>query len=144
MFSKILLATDGSDLALASAKVAATLAKKFTADLIVVTIFALPTSIRPFPPLAGLDLDVDKAAIDKGQEEILTRTAQVLDAQGVTYMPWKEMGHPAATIIRVAEEEKCDLIVLGSRGLGGVMRFLLGSVSDAVAHHAHCPVLIVR
>jgi len=143
MFSKILLATDGSDHALASAQVAATLAKKFSADLLVVTIFALPTSVRPFPPIVGLDLDVDKAAIERGQEDILTRTGRVLDAQKVSYTPWMEIGHPAATIIRVAEEEKCDLIVLGSRGLGGVMRFLLGSVSDAVVHHAHCPVLIV-
>lgn len=68
----------------------------------------------------------------------------MLDAQNLAYTPSKEMGHPAATIIRVAEDEKCDLILLGSRGLGEVKRFLLGSVSDAVVHHAHCPVLIVR
>ena len=59
-------------------------------------------------------------------------------------MSRKETGHPADVILCVGEEESCDLIVLGSRGLGEVKRFLLGSVSDAVAHHAYCPVLIVR
>jgi nucleotide-binding universal stress UspA family protein len=46
--------------------------------------------------------------------------------------------------MRVAEEEGCDLIVLGSRGLSDVKAFLIGSVSDRVAYQAHCPVLIVK
>ena len=44
----------------------------------------------------------------------------------------------------LSAEEKADLIVLGSRGLSGIKAFLLGSVSDRVAHHAPCSVLIVR
>ncbi len=47
-------------------------------------------------------------------------------------------------IVKVAEEVRAGLIVMGSRGLGGVRRTLMGSVSDAVVRHAHCPVLIVR
>ncbi|MEM2491290.1 MAG: universal stress protein [Candidatus Bathyarchaeia archaeon] len=47
-------------------------------------------------------------------------------------------------MLRAAEEEKVDLIAIGSRGLSGVKAFLLGSVSDKVSHHAKCPVLIVR
>jgi nucleotide-binding universal stress UspA family protein len=143
MFSKILLATDGSDCALQAAKVVAALARKFSADLLVLTVFAMPTSFPPFPRVAGLDLDVDHSSIRKRQEDILVLTGRVLDTQEVAYMSRKETGHPADVILRVGEEESCDLIVLGSRGLGEVKRFLLGSVSDAVAHHAHCPVLIV-
>jgi nucleotide-binding universal stress UspA family protein len=44
----------------------------------------------------------------------------------------------------LAEEEGADLIVMGSRGLGGIRRALMGSVSDSEVHHAHCPVLVVR
>ncbi len=46
--------------------------------------------------------------------------------------------------MRVAEETGADLVVMGSRGLGGIRRALMGSVSDSVVRHAHCPVLVVR
>jgi nucleotide-binding universal stress UspA family protein len=47
-------------------------------------------------------------------------------------------------LIHLSEEIGAGLIILGSRGLGGVRRALMGSVSDSVVRHAHCPVLIVR
>ncbi len=47
-------------------------------------------------------------------------------------------------IVRLAEELGVGLIVLGSRGVGGVRRALMGSVSDSVVRHAHCPVMVVR
>jgi nucleotide-binding universal stress UspA family protein len=47
-------------------------------------------------------------------------------------------------IVHLAEELGAGLIVMGSRGLGGVRRALMGSVSASVVHHAHCPVMIVR
>ena len=46
--------------------------------------------------------------------------------------------------MRLAEELDAGLIVVGSRGLGGVRRALIGSVSDSVVRHAHCQVLVVR
>ena len=51
--------------------------------------------------------------------------------------PWQE-------ICKAAEREKANLIVVGSRGMGTLKRTLLGSVSDSVLHHAHCPVLVCR
>lgn len=53
-------------------------------------------------------------------------------------------GPPADAILRVAETEKHDLIVMGSRGLGLFQELLLGSVSERVVRHAKIPVLIVR
>ena len=47
-------------------------------------------------------------------------------------------------IVHLAEELGAGLIVMGSRGLGGVRRALMGSVSASVVHHAHCPVMVVR
>lgn len=53
-------------------------------------------------------------------------------------------GDPATAILHVAEEVDTDLIVVGARGLGAVQRFLRGSVSTRVAHHAPCSALIVE
>lgn len=53
-------------------------------------------------------------------------------------------GDPGEAIVHVAEKESCDLIITGSRGMGVIRRTILGSVSDYVLHHAHCPVLICR
>ena len=58
---------------------------------------------------------------------------------------WRDIqvqGNPVDTILRVADREKVDLIVVGSQGLRGVKELLLGSISSGVLHHATCPVLI--
>ena len=53
-------------------------------------------------------------------------------------------GRPADKIVEIAKQESFDLIVIGSRGLGGIKEIFLGSVSDRVADESHCPVLIVK
>ncbi|KAL4225864.1 hypothetical protein ACF0H5_013853 [Mactra antiquata] len=53
-------------------------------------------------------------------------------------------GTPRTEILRVAEEEKVDMIITGTRGMGSVRRTFLGSVSDHVIHHSHVPVLVCR
>jgi len=53
-------------------------------------------------------------------------------------------GEPDKEIIRLSEEIDATMIVMGSRGLGAVRRALMGSVSDSVVKHAHCPVLVMR
>lgn len=51
---------------------------------------------------------------------------------------------PGEVICSVAEEDKATMIVMGTRGLGKVRRTIMGSVSDYVVHHAHCPVIVCR
>ena len=53
-------------------------------------------------------------------------------------------GSPGEAIVKAAEDDKADMIIMGSRGLNRYRRTLLGSVSDYVLHHAHCPVCICR
>jgi nucleotide-binding universal stress UspA family protein len=62
----------------------------------------------------------------------------------VTAQAHLRLGHPDNEIVRLGEELGAGLIVMGSRGLGGVRRALMGSVSDSVVRHAHSSVLIVR
>jgi nucleotide-binding universal stress UspA family protein len=54
------------------------------------------------------------------------------------------VGFPDAEIVELADKLSAGLIVVGSRGLGPLRRVLMGSVSDSVVRHAHCPVLMVR
>jgi nucleotide-binding universal stress UspA family protein len=54
------------------------------------------------------------------------------------------LGRPDGAIVWLAEEIRAGLVVLGSRGLGGMRRTLIGSVSDSVVRHAHCSVMVIR
>lgn len=75
---------------------------------------------------------------------LLETDAATLRSAGVETQVRLLRGDPATEITRLAREEEFDLVVLGSRGLGRFQGMVLGSVSDRVAHTAHCPVLIVR
>jgi universal stress protein E len=70
--------------------------------------------------------------------------AQVARAAGARPIRERALGRPEYAILEAAERERSDLVVVGSRGLSGVARVLLGSVSEYVATHAHCSVLVVR
>jgi nucleotide-binding universal stress UspA family protein len=145
MFSKILLASDGSDCAMKAAQAAAVLAKQFQASLTVIYVYTIP--VMPSPMIAlpgGIDSAVFSQYADEVQDAVARRTGRVLEEAGVEYTLRHEVGHPAEVIVRVAEAEGYDLIVLGSRGLSEIKSFFMGSVSDRVCHHAHCPVLIVK
>jgi nucleotide-binding universal stress UspA family protein len=146
MFSRILLASDGSEDALKAAAFVADLARKYGSQVTVLHVFNMPISPVAFVGAPGIELDapmMDQYA-DDVQAAVARRTGRVLEEAGVEYDTRLEKGHPADRIVEVAEEGHYDLIVLGSRGLSEFKRFLLGSVSDRVSHHAHCPVLIVK
>jgi nucleotide-binding universal stress UspA family protein len=83
--------------------------------------------------------------MEQAAEGVITITTPILDEVGVEYDTRIEYGHTAETIVRVANEEQIDLIVMGSRGLTAASALLLGSVSHKVLHAIHDkPVLIVR
>src|SRR5215216_2897330 len=72
------------------------------------------------------------------------RIALIAAAGGGVSGEHARVGRPAQEIVALAQEIEAGLIVMGSRGRGGVRRALMGSVSDSVVRHAHCPVLVVR
>jgi nucleotide-binding universal stress UspA family protein len=70
---------------------------------------------------------------------------KVKEAGGTVAQAHLRMGERRdRAIVNLADEIGAGLIVMGSRGLGGIRRALMGSVSDSVVRHAHCPVLVVR
>ena len=81
---------------------------------------------------------------DEANPEELDASVKAVSSLGVTPLREMAMGRPEHTLVRVAERDEVDLIVVGHRGIGGMTRRLLGSVSEHVAHHAPCSVFVVR
>jgi nucleotide-binding universal stress UspA family protein len=147
MFKHIMLCTDGSEYALKAAVIAAAIASKFDAKLLVLSVYdpSIPTAAFVGVPGGSLATATDISCFaDETLMGIEKDTGKILTEAGVRYETRRELGHPVERIVVAAEDQHVDLIIMGSRGLGGFQRFLLGSVSDGVLHHAHCPVLIVR
>ncbi len=144
MFKHILLCSDGSDNALRAAHAAAEISKKFNGAVTALHVFHIPIVPANVMGAPGMDAGVYPPS-EEFQNLVAKPTLEILKEAGVEFAGQHEIGYsPADVILRIAEETKPDLIVLGSRGVGAVQRFLLGSVSDRVSHHANCPVLIVR
>jgi nucleotide-binding universal stress UspA family protein len=144
MFSRILVAVDGSPFAERALKYAIELTKEYRAKLIIVHV-VLRRFYAVTPSEAGvLATTVFVKELESEGREIITKAEAQVKNEGIEYETKLLQGVPADEIIRTAQSEKVDLIVVGSRGLTEVRAFLLGSVSDKVSHHSKCPVLIVR
>jgi len=139
MFNKILLGYDGSPHARKALMVALDLAQKYKAEITAV-------SIAHVPDFADTRDEVNGALEDAQNffTKVLEQARELAAQEGITLTTKIVPGHPADKLVRLAEEESYDLIVLGARGLSGIKRFLLGSVSEAVVRLANCPVLIVK
>ncbi|HEX2739019.1 MAG TPA: universal stress protein [Rubrobacter sp.] len=138
--TKILLATDGSKDAELALSTSVDLADSTNSELHVVT-------VAPGYPSYDVRRPEVVEQLREQAEEILEDQVKKIEQKGgkVTEKHLRIAGrHRADQIVEVAEEKEVGLIVMGSRGLGGVRRALMGSVSDSVVRHAHCPVLIVR
>jgi nucleotide-binding universal stress UspA family protein len=145
---KILAPIDGSKNSLAALQVAVGLAKDYGAELNIIQVLPMhPTSISmsslsgaPSSLLSVYEEEAKSAkkTIDDAVE--LARKHRVKASGEVIRM----QNSVVEAIVEKASAEKSDLIVIGTRGLGGFKKLLVGSVSSGVVTHAHCPVFVVR
>jgi nucleotide-binding universal stress UspA family protein len=146
--TKILLATDGSEEAQLAFASAADLSEKTDSELHVVYVGHMPLVSYESPGAITLDPDLSGRMQEDAEQEARRKLDEQVRQVGKTDGEVAEMharvGRPDAEIVGLADELGAGLIVLGSRGLGPLRRALMGSVSDSVVRHAHCPVLIVR
>lgn len=139
MYSKILAAVDGSDNSLRAVDHARAIAERFDATLVLVHVYPQTSDLRGYADFAKLVAQRKKAGravIDGVREKLGDTPFAVLEDL--------LEGPESDAILRVAESQAVDLIVMGTRGLGTLKGMLLGSVSRKVLHLAMCSVMIVK
>jgi len=144
MFKTMLICTDGSECSLRAAQKGVTLAKEQDACVLLLHVEASGLPVYTVPWQLEIGSIATLPRMTKQQHSNLDRIQALCQTAGLRYRCRHESGHAAEQILRVAEEESVDLIVVGSRGLSEWKSLVLGSVSDHVVHHAECSVLVVR
>ena len=143
--TKVLLATDGSEEAALASRTAADIAQKTDSELHLVYVGPSLEYVGMGPPEIGDIPAPTQGQLSAEARELLdAEVEQVKVAGGTVAQAHLGLGAPDREIVDLAEEIGAGLVVMGSRGLGGIRRALMGSVSDSVVRHAHCPVLVVR
>ena len=156
MFKRILVALDGSDNSARASQAAIELAEKLKAELIVVHAIIPPalyyhteiSSEGPViePPTHEKEIDLYLEYARTVARGIVDRTVSEAKKRGIpvkTDIP-ETTTSVVETVVNQAVKENADLVIVGTRGLGGFKKLLLGSVSSGVVDHAHCPVLVIR
>ena len=155
--TKILLASDSSDTAAHAMDLAVELCEQTGSQLHLVYVGedAYSSATLMISPEAG---DIEGMArenpvlieqlqqqFDQGARRVLdTEVQKVREAGGTVAQAHLRMGKADIEIVELAKEIDAGLLILGSRGSGMIKRALIGSVSDSVVRHAHCPVTVVR
>jgi nucleotide-binding universal stress UspA family protein len=145
MFSKILVAVDGSEASLHALEVATKIAEDNKAELTILTVAPYP------PPMITEDamptyLPQYTDDLRESHKKMLSKLNKELKAAhpDLNTVPIVMEGHPAKMIIDAAKAREADLIVVGSRGQSGVLDWMLGSVSQQVVNSCTAPVLVVK
>lgn len=156
LFKKILVALDGSESSQKAAQAALELAEKLKTELVVLHAITPPTTYyrstiasptgMSLPAPSQHEIDAYYAYARKVAASIVGETESRAKRLGIhvkTEVP-EAVTSVVETILNHSVKENVDLIVVGTRGLGGFKKLLLGSVSNGVVSHAHCPVLVIR
>lgn len=150
-FQKILVGVDGSDKSLEAADYSITLAKNMATQLIILNVLETEPwyyGEKAYEWASPEELDkvyeIEKAKIQKILNKIKenAKTAGIESITKVLMIPRTD--GIVKSILKYAEDEEIDLIVVGTRGRTGIKRMLLGSVASGVVTYAHCPVIIVK
>jgi nucleotide-binding universal stress UspA family protein len=152
----MLVALDGSETSARASQAALELAEKLKAELVVLHAIIPPalyyhTETSPEgpviePPTHEKEVDVYLEYARRVGRGIVDPTVSEAKKRGISVradIP-EATASVIETIVNQAVKENADLIIVGTRGLGGFKKLLLGSVSRGVVDHAHCPVLVIR
>ena len=147
MYKQIVVGTDGSSGANIAVDTALELARLSGATLHVVSAHAATNAFQlAAAPEVAVPVDAILAsndAIEAESQRVCKQVLQRAEGVGVHAEVHCVPGDAADALIRVAEDTKSDLVVVGNRGMTGVRRFVLGSVPNKLSHHCPSSLLIV-
>jgi nucleotide-binding universal stress UspA family protein len=137
-FRRILVGYDGSQEAEKALELALAVAFGMGSKVTILAVAQLPE------PFVAVEL---QAALDDAHDHYDRRLQKIAVSAAENGIPVETaivVGHPAEQIIRHAEKEHSDLIVVGRRGRSTIQKLVMGSVSERVMQHAPCPVMVTR
>jgi nucleotide-binding universal stress UspA family protein len=141
MIATIAVGTDGSSTAADAVRVAAEMARRYEAKLVLLSAFQDPgwaPKEHDEPENVELQWALSPSARVR---EVLARTEQDLKSEGLDCTILVDEGDPADVLVRLAEDCRADVLVIGNKGM---QRRLLGSVPNTITHKASCSVFVVK
>lgn len=139
---KILIATDGSEHSQKTTEEAIRLARSMEAEVTVITVMEEAPNLAYIVP--SDTIKKIKENYEKNAEQILAKAEKDFKDNGIEVKTVLANGHAADEICNLANKGNFDMVIIGSRGLGGIKEVFLGSVSNKVAHCAKPHVLIIK
>ena len=136
-FKTILVPLDGSKYSKKALQRASKIAHAFDSKIILLYV-AEKSSVNL------LDRKEYMKMLRKFGKKTLDDASKTLSKKGIPAKPLLKEGNVVSEIEKIVKSEKCNLIIVGNKGLGAVTRFLLGSVSNKLAQHSNCSLLIVK
>ncbi|SDP24058.1 universal stress protein [Halobacillus sp. SY10] len=139
MYQKILVAADGSEHSIRTAERAAELVN-LQEDGEITIVYVIDGEQSKSDVLS----EGDQGMVEQRRQQRLKPIEEILQEKNASYQINIQHGEPGPTIVKYANENNFDLVVIGSRGLNTLQEMVLGSVSHKVAKRAKCPVMIVK
>ncbi len=137
----LLVAVDGSEFSDKAVRYACAMGPSLGADVVLLHVVPMLVSATPYHDTVS---DQPFLALQKVGEDILAKAKEIAVALKCEVTELISHGDPANKIVDIATERNADLIIMGSRGVSGIKRLFVGSISDKVMNQASCPVMIVR
>jgi nucleotide-binding universal stress UspA family protein len=141
VFTNILVAMDGSEASQRALSQAVDLAKLCNAKLH--AIYVVETGLFSSLPMEGT-VEIMYSVLEKEGEEVMENAQKYASEKSIMVITHMKQGHAGSEIIALAEEEKSDLIIVGSHGKSNTDRLLIGSVSIFVVTHSTVTTMVVR
>ncbi|MFQ5832692.1 MAG: universal stress protein [Candidatus Thorarchaeota archaeon] len=137
----LLVAVDGSEFSDKAVRYACAMGPSLGAEVVLLHVVPMLVSATPYHDTVS---DQPFLALQKVGEDILAKAKSIAVSMNCEVTELISHGDPANKIVDIACEREVDLIIMGSRGVSGIKRLFVGSISDKVMNQAPCPVMIVR